>query len=402
MHNLYKNELNIINNIDAAILYCKNDDFSTILYANQYFYDLIGYTKEEMEKIFNNRFADLVIDDVSEILIKVDEIISKGENLDFEYRMRRKDNSIIWIHDTAVYNKADNAFYVTLMDITYMKSIEYQKKKFNNYLNNITNTIVITDINGVIEYKNDEANNTNIYPEVGENLKKYIDENIIGYYKNDVLDTVKNGSIIEYETRVKVDDIFISHHKNQLIPIKDESGEIFNIMQVSENIMKNSDSLTHFPTRGMFEDYYEKVKLFIEDNLNLYIVLLDIDNFKSLNDMYGHLIGDKIIVETSRKISSIVDKKDYVCRYGGDEFILLLIDENDKNITDRLMKITKSPINNGDLSGINITYSIGVAKLESNKLNYFNLLDLADKALYNVKRNGRDNICFASDFKLLK
>lgn len=402
MHNLYKNELNIINNIDAAILYCKNDDFSTILYANQYFYDLIGYTKEEMERIFNNRFADLVIDDVSEILIRIEEIISRGENLDFEYRMRRKDNNIIWVHDTAVYNKIDNAFYVTLMDITYKKSIEYQKKKFNNYLNNITNKVVITDINGVIEYKNHEAKKSNIYPEIGENITNYISENIIGYYKNDIWDIVKSGSIVDYETRVKINNNFVNHDKNQLIPIKDESGDIFNIMQVSENITKNGDLLTPFPTRGMFEDYYEKVKLFIEDNFNIYIVLLDIDNFKNLNDIYGHIIGDKIIVETATKISSIIDKRDYVCRYGGDEFILLLIDENDENIIDRLMKIFKSPISNEELSGINITYSIGVAKLENMELNYFNLLDLADKALYNVKRNGRDNICFANDFKLLK
>ena len=168
---LYKKELDIINNINAAILYCKNDEFSTILYANQYFYDLIGYTKKEMETIFNNRFADLVIDDVSEILVKVEEIISKGENLDFEFRMRRKDNSIIWLHDTAVYNKENNTFYVTLMDITYMKSIEYQKEKLNNYLNNITNKVIITDINGIIEYKNNEAENNDIYPKINENIK---------------------------------------------------------------------------------------------------------------------------------------------------------------------------------------------------------------------------------------
>lgn len=402
MYNLSKNELNVLNNIDGAILYCKNDNFSTILYANQYFYDLIGYTKEEMEQIFNNRFSDLVIDDVSEILVKVEEFISRGENLNFEYRMRRKDNSIIWVHDTAVYNKIDNAFYVTLMDITYMKSIEYQKKKFNNYLNNITNKIVITDINGVIEYKNYEAKNSNIYPEIGENINDYISENIIGYYKNDLWDIVKSGNIVEYETRIKINDSFVNHNRNQLIPIKDELGKVFNIMQVSENVTKNGDLLTNFPNRGMFEDYYEKVKLFMEDNFNMYFVLLDIDNFKNLNDIYGHLIGDKIIAETAKKITNIIDKKDYVCRYGGDEFLLLLIDENDKNIVNRLMKILKSPINNEDLSGINITYSIGVSKLENIELNYFNLLDLADKALYNVKRNGRDNICFASDFKLLK
>ena len=399
---LYKKELDIINNINAAILYCKNDEFSTILYANQYFYDLIGYTKKEMETIFNNRFADLVIDDVSEILVKVEEIISKGENLDFEFRMRRKDNSIIWLHDTAVYNKENNTFYVTLMDITYMKSIEYQKEKFHNYLNNITNKIIITDIDGIIEYKNNEAENSNIYPKISENIKDYISENIIGYYKEKLWDLVKNGENVEYETRVKVGNKFLNHDKNQLIPIKDDLGEISNIIQISESVMKNSDLITHFPNRAMFKDYYEKVKSFIEDNLYIYIILLDIDNFKNLNDIYGHIIGDKIISETASKITSIINKKDYVCRYGGDEFIILLIEENDENIINKLMKIVETPPNDKELNGINITYSIGVAKQIDKLLSYFNLVDLADKALYNVKRKGKDNICFASDFKLIK
>ena len=398
----YQKQLDIINNINAAILYCKNDEFSTILYANQYFYDLIGYTKKEMETIFNNRFADLVIDDVSEILVKVEEIISKGENLDFEFRMRRKDNSIIWLHDTAVYNKEDNTFYVTLMDITYMKSIEYQKEKFHNYLNNITNKIIITDIDGIIEYKNNEAENSNIYPKISENIKDYISENIIGYYKEKLWDLVKNGENVEYETRVKVGNKFLNHDKNQLIPIKDDLGEISNIIQISESVMKNSDLITHFPNRAMFKDYYEKVKSFIEDNLYIYIILLDIDNFKNLNDIYGHIIGDKIISETASKITSIINKKDYVCRYGGDEFIILLIEENDENIINKLMKIVETPPNDKELNGINITYSIGVAKQIDMLLSYFNLLDLADKALYNVKRKGKDNICFASDFKLIK
>lgn len=399
---LYKKELDIINNINAAILYCKNDEFSTILYANQYFYDLIGYTKKEMETIFNNRFADLVIDDVSEILVKVEEIISKGENLDFEFRMRRKDNSIIWLHDTAVYNKENNTFYVTLMDITYMKSIEYQKEKLNNYLNNITNKVIITDINGIIEYKNNEAENNDIYPKINENIKDYISENIIGYYKEELWDLVKNGENVEYETRVKINNSFLNHDKNQLIPIKDDLGKISNIMQISESVMKNNDLITHFPDRTMFKDYYEKVKLFIEDNFTIYIILLDIDNFKNLNDIYGHIIGDKIISETADKITSIINKKDYVCRYGGDEFIILLIEENDENIINKLMKIVETPSNNKELNGINITYSIGVAKQIDKLLSYFNLVDLADKALYNVKRKGKDNICFASDFKLIK
>ena len=109
-----------------------------------------------MENLFNNRFSYLVIDNIPEILVHVDEVISRGDNLDYEFRMRKKDGSIIWVHDTAVYNKKENTFYVTLMDITYMKNVEYQKERFNNYLNNIPSKIVISNIDGIIEYKNNE------------------------------------------------------------------------------------------------------------------------------------------------------------------------------------------------------------------------------------------------------
>ena len=73
MLKLENNEMfgNILNHICAGVLYCKNDNHSTILYANDYFYQMIGYTKEEVEEIYENRFADMVVDDVSEILAKI-------------------------------------------------------------------------------------------------------------------------------------------------------------------------------------------------------------------------------------------------------------------------------------------------------------------------------------------
>lgn len=326
----YEKELNIINNISAAVLYCKNNDFFTILYANQYFYDLIGYSKEEMERSFNNNFSNLIIDDLSEIFIKIEKTLSKGENLNIEYRMRRKDNSIIWVHENSVYNKKDNAFYVTLMDITHMKSIEYQKDKLNNYLDNITNKVIIADINGIIEYKNKEAEKDPTYPKLGDNIKDYISENIIGYYGEGLWEMAKIKDGVEYETRIKKNNKFINHDRNELVPIRDEFGEVCNVMQVSENVMRNGDLLTNFPDRAMLKEYYERVKLFIEDNTKIYFALIDIDKFKNLNDIYGHIVGDKVISETASRITSVMSEKDYVCRYGGDEFIILFIEENKK------------------------------------------------------------------------
>ena len=394
-------ELDIINNISSAILYCKNDEFFTILYANQYFYNLIGYTKEEVKSIFSDKLSKLIIDDISFIFMKIKEIIDSGENLNIEYRLRRKDNSVIWIHENSVYNKEENAFYVTLMDITHMKTIEYQKDKLNNYLDNITNKVIITDINGIIEYKNKEAESDSTYPKIGSNIKDYIKDNIVGYYGEGLWQMAKINNGVEYETRIKINNKFITHDRNALVPIKNEFGQVCNLMQVSENIMRNGDLLTHFPDRAMLKEYYERVKLFIEDSTKIYFALIDIDKFKNLNDIYGHIFGDKIIEETANRIASIISKKDYVCRYGGDEFIILFIEENEENVIKKLQHMSEMSVINKELKGINLTYSIGVSNQISNSLSYLNLVNLADKALYKVKRYGRNNICLSSDFRLV-
>ena len=114
-----------------------------------------------------------------------------------------------------------------------------------------------------------------------------------------------------------------------------------------------------------------------------------------------YLIGDRVIVETASRITNIISKKDYVCRFGGDEFIILFIGENDENVIDKLNNIVKRKPIDKELSRINITYSIGVVKQIDSNLSYVNLVDLADKALYEVKKNGRNNICFANDFRLI-
>ena len=114
-----------------------------------------------------------------------------------------------------------------------------------------------------------------------------------------------------------------------------------------------------------------------------------------------YIIGDRVIVETASRITNIISKKDYVCRFGGDEFIILFIGENDENVIDKLNNIVKRKPIDKELSRINITYSIGVVKQIDSNLSYVNLVDLADKALYEVKKNGRNNICFANEFRLI-
>ncbi|WP_051201986.1 hybrid sensor histidine kinase/response regulator [Ferrimonas senticii] len=106
----------------CAMLVCVNDAYSTIAEANQAFYDLVGYSREEMQTLHQNRFASLVVDDLPQMLEKVGSTVRDGTTLDYEFRIRSKSGELLWIHDIATYDKESNLFTVVIMDITYRQN----------------------------------------------------------------------------------------------------------------------------------------------------------------------------------------------------------------------------------------------------------------------------------------
>ena len=386
----------ILNCIHAGVLYCENDEHSTILYANDYFYTIVGYSKEEIQTLFQNRFADMVIDDVSEILVDVAASIERGEDLDYEFRMRHKDGREIWIHDTARYDKETNCFYVTIMDITYMKQMEYEKERLHQYLEYLPNKIVISDVHGEISYKNSQARQCTYFDSSAKNIHELVDKHMIGRQFQDVLHIAKSGKNIKYETRFKDETGFIGHDLNYLVPIYDKQSKQLNYMQVSENLISNSDTLTKFPARGMFEKYYETLMGF-EELDNVHLCIIDIDDFKKINDSYGHLIGDHAIIHTANRLTKIMDSKDYICRFGGDEFLFLMVGKDIDYVKHQLQSFIKDDVLKIKNQCIPISYSIGIASTNYRRIPYQQLLQEADDMLYCVKENGKGSILSSSD-----
>ena len=389
---MYSKYKDILDHIHSGVLYCKNDEHSTILYANDYFYQMIGYTREEIENDYNNRFADFVVDDVSAILVTIDEKIANNEDLDYEYRMRKKDGSIFWVHDTAKYDRENNCWYVTIMDITDMKSLDYERERLEFYLNSIPNKIVISDSEENIIYENREAQECSYYNSDATSLKELIGHNIIGRNYDEILDLASKDQEVVYETRYRQNSCFVGHDTNHLIPVntKDKQGK--NYMMVSENVLKNSDILTGFPTRLMFENYYEYYKKF-NKNHSAYICIVDIDNFKVINDTYGHNIGDAAIQLTANRLLALLEREDYICRYGGDEFVILFFNQSKEKLIEKLnqlIQMTTEQVCIND-NKFTMTYSIGIASTKG-CCNYEEAFDKADQTLYEVKSKGKSHV----------
>jgi len=183
------------------------------------------------------------------------------------------------------------------------------------------------------------------------------------------------------------------------------------IMTIEELNQKNKelyeevihDSLTNAFSRSYFEVEYEKTfNLLNRENHNNYLVILDIDNFKNINDTYGHLAGDHVLINLAGIIKENLRSTDIFGRFGGDEFVILIKNVPDDNTALHSINRLKENIQLYPFKykrhKINITCSFGVVNFNQSiynkNINKENVFAVADTALYKSKELGKNRIEF--------
>lgn len=161
-------------------------------------------------------------------------------------------------------------------------------------------------------------------------------------------------------------------------------------------IAASKDDITGLLRRGAFE---ENVKEFLPTIESGAFLMLDIDAFKQVNDMYGHIIGDEVLEKLSELLVKTLRGKDLVCRMGGDEFAVFLRDMKTMNVAvmvaERILKAVEN-LRIENCNNLKIGVSIGIKVIEKGvKLDYEALYSGADAALYQAKRNGKGRYVLA-------
>ncbi len=156
-------------------------------------------------------------------------------------------------------------------------------------------------------------------------------------------------------------------------------------------IMSKKDPLTKLYNRVVLDEAFNSL---ISDTDSYFsALLLDLDNFKDINDEFGHLAGDEVLKSFAHIIQSNLRKCDVAIRYGGEEFFILLpkTDINGaKIIAERIRKNTQNELSN--FYGGGVTVSIGATEsIKTDNIN--NLIKRVDKAMYAAKKNGKNQIC---------
>jgi len=163
------------------------------------------------------------------------------------------------------------------------------------------------------------------------------------------------------------------------------------------------DSLLGIYNRRYFFKIIEENKI---RNMNdkFAIVMVDIDDFKKINDTYGHQFGDKILINTANAISNCMDKDDILARYGGEEFILYISNFTDEESVYNKIEIVRRSLQRSKVSFNNeyrsVTASFGISFSPINGVDVNELINKADDLLYKAKKSGKNRVLSGHIFKI--
>ena len=164
------------------------------------------------------------------------------------------------------------------------------------------------------------------------------------------------------------------------------------------SIRSNIDALTGLPGRRMLDESFDR-QLLDAEPLNLYILLLDIDRFKYVNDTYGHLVGDVVLRALASNLLSWTRYDEVAYRYGGEEFIIIIRTKTDEQACQaglrlcRLIGQKKIPYAEGE---IGITVTAGITRVQQGET-LDTALGRADRAMYQGKQTGRNRCMFMDE-----
>lgn len=296
--------------------------------------------------------------------------------------------------------KSDRTVHILDKDMYYymaMGNLEYKSKNYNSAIDNYKKSLEISTKRKLIQEKIKNLNKIlNIYEKQGnvKSLNEY-QKMLINEYK-------ENKSIRDSETSFYIIDKVSSESKlfektKKEIKYYKILFTVILIAILGSTFLYNRlkyfkaqnlhDGLTNVYNRKSFDIMYEK---YIEKDDNFALVMIDIDNFKLINDNYGHKFGDVVIKGITNTICVMLEQDDKVFRYGGEEFSVLIRNKSGEEVVDIIDNIRVAIANKKWSEDVTVTISAGVAHISGSK----NVLEEADKNLYKAKQLGRNKVVY--------
>ena len=400
----------LIDSVDGGVARFALDDSFRVIWANAGFYALSGRTREGYARDVGNRGINVVHPEDGLTMLKTfREHAQKNDSLKAEYRILRKDGGTSWIYLRAKRVgewEGYPLFQGVFIDITQQKNIiralEMEQQRYN----------VITEITEEILFEQDIATDTLTFSSNFEKLfnrprsiEHYLrDKHFLEVVHPDDLHLLPNTKSTErseddfmrFDARLLTAENIYQWFTVCFKILRDNAGKptkfIGRLSNINEKKLEE-DRLRREAQTDMLTGLYNKMtfKQLAEDMLSEgthALIIVDIDDFKNVNDTYGHLFGDEVILTVASAVRDGFRSSDITGRIGGDEFAVFARDALDESvIRNRCRQITARLAEIDYPNGYRISVSMGISFYPRHGKDYPTLFSHADAALYHLKKH---------------
>lgn len=406
-------------NIIAGVFRCDITERFQIKYASQSALDMLGYTHEDIYGYFGGSLASIMHRTEARMVAAQyqNDLQMSRTSFEYEYRLRCKDSKEIWVQEhSRIAETMDGGkhLFIVLIDVTKSK-LALQDKMISEECYRIlynTSEAIVFDYN-MLEGKLTLGNRfekkfgvrlpNNITPkEFYTSELLYPDDS--DAFQNTLKSLPMSGeSCQSCEIRLKDSSDNFIWCKIEVYGVFGSEGSLARVIgkitdidnQKREHLLLHEKS-TRDPLTGLLNKVSTKLMIekFLSDDIpnNVHaMMILDVDNFKTINDTYGHPVGDELLLELSKCVRQNLRDSDILGRIGGDEFCFFLKNIQDAESAQRVADILRKKISELPCSSMyKFSVSIGLSMYPSDARTHDKLYELADRALYESKESGKN------------
>ena len=403
----------------SSALRCRNDHDLTIDAGACDLLVLVGYSAEEIRENFRNSLTELVAPEDRELFLRgMEEHRKNGGRSEMEFRMLRKDAEPVWtLAKSRIYVEEDGQEYIyfAIRDNSQSKAIQ------QDMASTIERNRIVIDQSGSISFewdlREDRMQCSHKWEEhfgyvpVGENYGTKL--GIATHFHPDDIDQIqecvarikRGGETASAEVRIANAAGKYLWCRITAAGTWDQKGELTRIVGIIQDIddLKRAtlvlkeraerDALTKLFNKASTQQLVTEYLAQRERNELAGLLVLDLDNFKTVNDSYGHLYGDAFLARVGTTLRRLFRSQDIIGRIGGDEFLILMKTiPSETMLRERCEQLlnTCRELFEDMTPDLNVSFSVGAVMIPDHGTQYNDLFRRADEALYLAKSNGKN------------
>lgn len=402
----------------APVGYCTIDAKGEIVQNNLFMSTLLGLPRNQLLRRPIEQF--IVNNDLTIYHSLQNAMIATGESQSHQLRMVTTNGTITWVKMSIAADKRDTEaelYHFTLIDINEHKKAEESLRLASSVFTHTREGILVTDSEGSIidvnaaftritQYTRDEVLGKDTRFLKSEQHNNAFYENLWnslltkGYWHGEVWNRKKNGEL--YAELKSINAVYDESHNviNYVSLFKDITEK--ELHQTHLEHIAHFDALTGLPNRSLLIDRInQSITQSGRRDEMFAVIFIDLDGFKAINDQYGHEAGDQLLITLSSRMRQALREGDTLSRFGGDEFVALLMDlpnmEASIPTLSRLLQCAAEPVQFDDTM-LQVSASLGVTFYQNGQdKNVGQLLRQADQAMYYAKLDGKNNYHIYND-----